>query len=569
MSVSYHSICQADKHNCTVCLSTVIPYSLPVEPKNIHSWQEKDVFILAKCKHLMHMDCFQNWQEHCKDLSKRDPSLPLVTCCPTCKTEVRKEPENRMVYSLLCLDHYCDKAETQDPKPSFLETPVQITPQSLDAVRPSMDKALSANNFSAMWQLKSRYGITLSAAQLKELLWQSLPPSFHWYVAPSAHNKIRMALDLMTHDDASKWVVCDFLKEVLQKKGQSETTVNLLVGSKMLSENALKETLNYFISRGRFHDAKAIKEQYSVSINSSKLEDELVKAYESGKSTCDLERILSLYDKDNEYCIVTLREILKTVATQPQDYSPELLGQNRSNFFDNYMKFINALLSHGVKEQMAVDAAMAKAVSTLAHKGLKWAYELKTSYQAKMDPAKLRVAMDKAVDLNKLFLLELITPFFANGKDAEEAIIGSLERLASKPDQYFGDYRDAKETLKKQLEKFDCWSLKAVNTLIKRAVENNDFYWAEELNRKYNAYLDPETLKNHILKEAEYVKRRGHTQPDYLADLFAPLKLIEHDNPGLPNAIQAAVDQICTMESFPLQQRVVNELIKFSDNLPG
>ncbi|WBA80353.1 hypothetical protein [Endozoicomonas sp. GU-1] len=431
-----------------------------------------------------------------------------------------------------------------------------------------MDKALSANNFSAMWQLKSRYGITLSAAQLKELLWQSLPPSFHLYVAAPAHNKIRIALDLMTHDDASKWVVCDFLKEVL-KRDQSETVVELLVDSKMLSENALKETFNYFISKGRFDDAKKIKEQYDVSINSAKLKEELVKAYESGKSSWDLKHILSLYDKDNMPCIVTLRDILKTVAMQPQDYSPELLGQNHSNFFDNYMGFINTLLSHGVREQMAVDVVMTKAVSTLSHKGLKWAHELKTSYQAKMDPAKLRVAMDKAVDLDKLFLLELITPLFANGKDAEAAIIGSLERLASKPDQYFGDYRDAKKTLKKQLEKFDCWSLKAVNTLIKRAVENNDFYWADELNRKYNAYLDPETLKNHILKEAEYVKRRGYTQPDYLADLIAPLQLIERDNPGLPNAIQAAVDQICTMESFPLQQRVVNELIKFSDNLPG
>ncbi len=567
MSVSYHSICQADKHYCTVCLSTVIPYRMRGEPKNIHSWQEKDVFIIAKCKHLMHMDCFQNWQEHCQDLSKRDPSLPLVTCCPTCKTEVRKEPENRVVYSILCVDH-CDKAETQDPKPSFLEAPVQIPPQGLDTVRPSMDEALSANNFSAMWQLKSRYGITLSAAQLKELLWQSLPPSFHWYVAPSAHNKIRMALELMTHDDASKWVVCDFLKEVL-KRDQSETVVKLLVASKMLSENALKETLNYFISKGRFDDAEDIKEQYDVSINSAKLKGELVKAYESGKSTWDLKHILSLYDKDNMPCIVTLRDILKTVAMQPQDYSPELLGQNHSNFFDNYMGFINTLLSHGVREQMAVDVAMTKAVSTLSHKGLKWAYELKTNYQAKMDPAKLRVAMDRAVDLDKLFLLELITPLFANGKDAEVAIIGSLESLASKPDQYFGGYRDAKKTLKEQLERIGCWSSKAVNTLIKRAVENNDFSWANELSRKYNAYLDPETLKNHILKEANYVKRRGHTQPDYLADLIAPLQLIERDNPGLPNAIQTAVDQICRMENFPLQQCIIDKLIEFSDSLPG
>ncbi|MBO9494466.1 hypothetical protein J7438_10255 [Thalassotalea sp. G20_0] len=566
MSVSYLSVCQALKHHCTVCLDSVDPFNFPGEKELTNSFLEKYVFVLDKCKHLMHLDCFRKWQDHCRDLSERDPSLPLVTCCPTCKTEVKKEPENKRVLSSFAFD-CCEKAETRDPKPSLLETPVKITPQILDTVRPFMDEAVSTNNFPAMWQLKSRYNITLSAAQLKEVLWQSLPQSFHVYVTPFVNNKIRMALDLMTHDEASKWVVCDFLKEVFEKDGQLETTVKILLDSKMLSESALKATLNYFISRGKFHDARIMKEQYGVSINSPKLKQELTKAYKSGAGRCVLERILSLYDKDDKPCIVTLRDILKIAAMQPEDYSPELLGQNRSKFFDKYMEFINTLLSHGVEEQTAVDAAMSKAVSTLRSQGLKWAGELKTKYGAKMDPAKLRVAMDKAVDKENLFLLELIAPLFTNGKDADEANIMSLEKLASKPNQYFGGYRDAKETLTEQLERIGNWSQHAVNTLIKKAVEGSDFFWADELHRKYNAHIDPEVFKNHILKEANFVKKHGHKRPDSLAKLFSPLPFIKPDNPGLLNAIQEVVGQICGMEYFPLQQFIVSNLMDLKDKI--
>ncbi|WP_257295401.1 hypothetical protein [Endozoicomonas sp. YOMI1] len=445
---------------------------------------------------------------------------------------------------------------------------MKSTPLTLDAARLLMDEAVSSNNFPAMWQLKSRYGITLSAAQLKEVLWHTLPRSFHVYVTPSAQNKVRMALDLMTHDDASKRVVCDFLQEVLKKKGQPEIVVKSLVGSKMLNENALKEALNFFLSIGRFDNAKAIKEQYGVSLNCSKLKEQLLKAYESKKSTCELKRILSLYDKDNKPCIVTLREVLKTVATQPQDYSPELLGQNGSKFFDNYMEFINTLLSHGVEEQTAVDAAMTKAVSTLCYKGLKWAGQLKTEHKATMDPAKLKVAMDKAVDQHKLSRLEQIAPLFANGKDADAANIRVLEKLASKPDQYFdGNYRIAKNAWKEQLERTGRWSAGTVNTLIKRAIENRDISWANELNSKYSAYLDPETLKNYILKEAASVERLGHTKPHNLDGLITSLRFVKTDNPGLPNAIKAAVDQINKMEKFPLQQRIVDNLMVFLGNI--
>ena len=72
----------------------------------------------------------------------------------------------------MCMVVYdrCEKAETQDPKPSLIETPAYITTLASADGAELMDEAVKLNNFPAMWQLKSRYGFTLSAAQLKEVL---------------------------------------------------------------------------------------------------------------------------------------------------------------------------------------------------------------------------------------------------------------------------------------------------------------------------------------------------------------------------------------------------------------
>ncbi|WP_257295402.1 hypothetical protein [Endozoicomonas sp. YOMI1] len=459
----------------------------------------------------------------------------------------------------------CEKAETDDPKLSFLETPANTATLTLDAVRLLMDAAVRTNNFPAMWQLKIRYGITLSAAQLKDVLWHTLPPqSFHVYVIPSADNKVRMALDLMTHDDASKRVVSDFLQEVLKKKGHAEMVVNRLAGSKILNENAQKEALDFFVSIGVFDEVKALKEQYGLSLNNRQLKELLLKVYASKRNSSHLQWILSSYDKDNKSCIETLCEVLRTVATQQQEYSRELLDRSYGNFFDNYMEFINTLLSHDVKDQTAVDAAMTKAVSTLCPEGLTWAGQLKTNYQATMDPAKLEVAIDKAVDERQFFLLKLIVPLFTSDEDADMANNRVLEKLASKLDPcYEFFYRMAKNACNQLLEISGCSSQKALDTLIKKAIENRDIPWASELNSKYDAYLDIEMFESHICKEVMVVKRCKHTDPYYLGDLITSLRFFKADNPNLPGAIEKVVDRIRNMEKFPLQQNVVDKLRSF------
>ncbi len=565
MSVSYLSICHARKHECSVCLNSITDYQHADEVPS-HSWRNKYVFILSGCKHLMHGECSDNWDSHCRDLSDRDPSLPSVPTCPACKTIIS---EGNRAKNGLDRDFPLDseKAETKDPKPSFLETPVNTVPLTLDAVRVLMDEAVRRNNFPAMWQLKSRYGITLSAAQFKDVLWQTLPQSFHVYVIPSAENKIRMALDLMTHDDASERIVSDFLQEVLKAKGYPEDVVNRLAESKMLNENAQKEAFDFFVSIGRFDYAKAMKEQYGISLNSTQLKEQLFKSYEAPKKSYQLQRILNLYDKDNKSCTVILREVLKTVAMQPQDHSSKLFDRNYGNLFDNYMIFINTLLSHGVRDQTAVDAAMTKAVSTLGSQGLEWAGQLKTNYQASIDFGKLEVAMNKAVDERQFFLLELIFPLFASD-DTDTANNRVLEKLASKLDpRYYYIYLMAKNACKQRLASSGCTSQKAVDTLLKKALENKDIPWASELNSKYNAYLDIRMFNYHILDQVYVIKRCKHTDPYFLDDLIACLRFIKTDNPDLPGTIEGMVERIRKMEKFPLQQNVVDMLSSFLEDI--
>ena len=102
-------------------------------------------------------------------------------------------------------------------------------------------------------------------------------------------------MDLMTHDDASKRVVSDYFQEVLKIEGHwKKMVVERLIDSKILSENALKQAFNFFVSKGSFDEAEAMKEQYGVSLNRSELQEQLLKAYESEERILDLENILSL-----------------------------------------------------------------------------------------------------------------------------------------------------------------------------------------------------------------------------------------------------------------------------------
>ena len=238
-----------------------------------------------------------------------------------------------------------------------------------------------------------------------------------------------------------------------------------------------------------------MKEQYGLSINSLTLKEQLLKAFESGSGKCasELKRILSLYDKHNKPCTVTLTEVLRAVAAQPEVYSKKLFEWNFGRFFANYMTFINTMLSHDMKDKIAIDAAMAKAVSTLSYEGLDWAGELKTNYGATMDPAKLKEVINELVDKQELFILDRILPLFARDQDAKAANIMILEKLASKPNQYYSWLRqDVQTVCKKRLESSCCWSQKAVDALIKRAIEDDHFRWACELNSKYDAHLDSE-----------------------------------------------------------------------------
>ncbi|WP_257266068.1 hypothetical protein [Endozoicomonas sp. ONNA2] len=498
-----------------------------------------------------------------------DVSLPYAATCAVCKTKViENNPKNFRVTGSLHFD-YCDRPKTKDPTLSAVERSVHCDPLTLDAIKPLMDEAIKSNNFPAIWQLKSRYGLTLSAAQLKEVLWQALPPSpGRLSDTVCANNKIQLALELITNDDASKTIVSDFLHEVLKKERYvNYILVNRLVESKIPNKTALKEAFDYLVSEGRFDDAKAMKDQYEFSLNFSQLKEQLQKTYDDEMSQT-VQSILSLYNKDDGACQFTLCYILKTVATQPQDVSPKLLDQSSRRFFVNYMGFISTLLSHGVMNQTAVDAAMSKAVSTISREGLEWAGELKARHQATIDPAKLKEAIVKAIDQNKRSLLELILPFFSSEQDTKAANIMILEKLASKSNQYFQDvYRFAKEACQEQLASSRCWSQKAVDTLIKRAIDNDDIHWAIELNNDYRAYLDIETLASKILKEVDSVKAKRICNTACLDNLRGSLSLAKPDDPALPDTIQTITAQIINMELFPLKQAVVEMLVDFQGSL--
>ncbi|WP_257263402.1 RING-H2 finger protein [Endozoicomonas sp. ONNA2] len=560
MTVSYHWKCGVEKHECSVCLDSIC--NIPIDGKEPpHSWKHKDVITLTpKCNHLMHQDCVRNWHRHCLKLANRDVHFKYAPTCPVCKTAITEgDPANKKVVGVLW---DCEKAETQDPTPSVMETPANETTLTLADGMELMDEAVKSHNFPAMWQLKSRYRFTLSPAQLKKVLGDALPELFNLNVSSPVDHKTRLALDLMTYDDASCRVVSDFFLEVLKIKGnRNRGVVKRLIDSKILSENVLKQAFNFHVAKGNFDQAKAMKEQYGFSLNGSELQEQLLKAYQAKTGIPDLESILSLHDKHNTACKEILSEILKTVAEQPKEYSAEIHDQYSDGFFVNYMNFINTLLYHGVKNQSAVNAAMTNAVSTLCNIGLDWASQLRNNHRATMDPEKLNVAIGKVIDQNQLHLVDKLLPLFATDQEAKAANIMILDKLVGKPDQYYQErLRDFKTVCYNRLKSSGCWSQQAVDALIKRAVEDKDTHWAIELNCKYDAFLDADMFKYQILNEVVHLKEHRYQDPRKLDDFNSCLLFAKRDNPDLPGALERAVFEIQNMDEFPLKQDILNKL---------
>ena len=267
MSVSYSYACSRSTRSlhCYVCLNT-----LESSVVNNPGW---NIVGLPECRHVFHHSCFNHWASHSKELAKRDVSVDGQATCPLCKVKVEEKED---FYDEKVSSFSAQKPDPELPLP-LLETPDSENQCDVQSLQALFDKAVSVeysqyyfnvSNFPALHQMKNRYGITLSAEQLDKILNEASLPSHSnttcEIVGASASNKIKMAMLLRSDDVASKEVIKNFFKKILNLGGScKEFILDFLLDQGMSDdEELLQKFIEYHIQNENYDQARKIHNKY-------------------------------------------------------------------------------------------------------------------------------------------------------------------------------------------------------------------------------------------------------------------------------------------------------------------
>ncbi len=560
MSVSYYSSCQADAHHCPACLNTLTDYKFQSE-KSIHSLSNKSTICLEECGHLIHQECIDKWNQHSVKLAERDVRHTHSPTCPLCKTGIGEiDPATRRLWHDFLRMHFNIKEnKTKDTAPSLPEQPTTSDQQTLEAVVPLMTDAVNSNNYPAMWQLFSRYGLTLNAEQLSQALRNALPPGrLHIYVNGSCRQKFAVVMKLMEPDEASRKVVSEFLRSFMEQYGDDHNAYlivkEIVKAGVMGDEFPLDEVFRFYVTKGELDEAMALKQQHEVSLTPAVLKKRLMKAFEdSNRSPKDLLSLSSSDDRTQD----ALRDVLVSTMSCPLKDDP----YNRSY----QITFFQDLLEHGVSDQAAVNAAMAQAAAIPEADTLDWAAKLKDEHGAVVGAELLNNTIGMMLKKRELHMLDKILCLFAKNEDVIAARGNILKELANNPNAFFYSYDRAKDQYKELLAS-DYWDQSAVNTMITAAVENRDMPWANELHNNYKAFLDVKTFERRLSKFIDDINHRNDRSSDYLSTL---LRIVNVKDSNVGSAVQRAYDLAITISDPSMQKMVEKQLDDFITSLPG
>ena len=287
MSVSYFNACGQSVRSlsCFFCLNRL-------ESSNSRSvlnpgW---NIVGLPQCKHLIHQSCFNHWTSHSRELARRDVSVEDQATCPLCKVKVNENEAFHNVdddVQLLACNNPAPDPEFPLP---LSETPDPDSHYDIQSLQALFDQAVSVersdyyfnvSNFPALHQMKNRYGITLSAEQLDKILNEALLTTLFKNkcvsVDASAVGKIKMAMLIRSDDEASKEVVNNFLKRVLDVEGScKDVAIDFLLEQEISDKEALQKVFEYQVKKKDFEEAEEFHKKHGLHIGYEVLKQALM-----------------------------------------------------------------------------------------------------------------------------------------------------------------------------------------------------------------------------------------------------------------------------------------------------
>ena len=497
MSLSYSYACNqiVKGSTCFVCFS-----KLDTTICTDHINPKLQVVGLPQCKHLVHLGCFDHWSTHSKELAKRDVSVVDQATCPLCKVSVDKKQRYHYLYGRDYLSSY-EKDHNQTPDPELplplLEKPDPDSQYDDQSIQVLFDKAVSVenseylfnvSNFPALHQMKNRYGITLSAEQLGKILNEALlvklPTRQHVAIDVFTINKIKMAMLLRSDDEASKEVIHNFFRRVLNVSRTSckNLAIDFLLGQVILDKKLLQEGFDYYINKNLFHEAEGILKEHGLRIEYEALKKALMQV----RSECSVKILARIAADSNQDFQQVVRDVVKELNESTVTF--------QDSSFDLIRGTIKILMGTRCLDQTEINKSLRLAV--LAN-DTGWQYELHHEYGAVLESQFFKEHLESTHTSKLIREIDTLFKIKANDDVTNAALIAALMRVVAKNNRP-SSCCEIRNLLIKCL-KAGVRSQQLVNNALTQAIDTaGEYPWAKTLNQDFHAVLDAETLKNYL-----------------------------------------------------------------------
>ena len=559
MSVSYSYACSRSTRSlhCYVCLNT-----LESSVVNNPGW---NIVGLPECRHVFHHSCFNHWASHSKELAKRDVSVDGQATCPLCKVKVEEKED---FYDEKVSSFSAQKPDPELPLP-LLETPDSESQCDVQSLQALFDKAVSVeysqyyfnvSNFPALHQMKNRYGITLSAEQLDKILNEALLTTLFGSqrvtVGSCAASKIRMVMFLRSDDDASKEVINNFFKRILDESGGcKDVIIDFLLDQEVSDRELLQKGFEYYIKNDFFGEAKTIHEKHGLHIEHEMLKDALIKA-------------------GAEYKVQILSGIAADSGQNFQQAGLEALKALNESKFDcrsvdlcRTKDAINALLDFGISDQTEVNKSLRLA---LLGDDPRWQDELQNNHGAVLEPQFLIEQLEGTEDSELVDKIGSLFELRANDDRSTAALIAALLRVVTVSCNSFFRYSDI-ECLLSNCLNAGIWSQELVNKALTQAMDADSYTWAKTLNKVFQAVLEPQILKDYLWKKLTSCPSRMSWADEgkFVCDVTDILSLAnKNNNKQNDEVVHSVLNRLLEnshLSQRPVIRRCIKLLVEFNE----
>ena len=563
MSISYSNACSQTifRSTCSVCLD-MFEDSNSADNDNTG----RNIIGLPQCNHLIHQGCFNHWTSHLRELARRDVSIEVQATCPLCKVKVEEnEAFNDVNYNV-----YFSNYDNPDPDPELpltrSETPDPDGHYDTQSLQALFDQAVSieclghsfnVSNFPALHQMKNRYGITLSAEQLDKILDQALLTNLynsnHMRIDTSAANKIKMAMLLRSDDEASKGVVNDSLRKILSVDGYCrDVTIDFLLGQEISDKEVLQAVFEYYIKKKSSEKAEEMHEKHDLRIGREMLKQELMRV----GSNQGYKFLSKIADSSQNFQLAAL-EALKALNETQIDF-------NR-RYFAHIKDAINVLLGTSISDQSEVSKSLRLAV--LAD-DKSWQDMLQRNYGAVLEPQFLKEQLEGTADSDLIRKILSLYNLRANDEESTAALITALMRVVTAKHDHCRYSRV--ENLLTTCLRAQIWDQQLVNKALTLAIDMDSYTWAETLNNKFQAVLEPQILEDYLWKPlASYIlTRRSSLGAKTIVDVKRILSFANKENVQSNKVVSSVLKRLqedTNSYQIPVIQRCVDLLTAFND----